>query len=574
MHKLLLQKSKYTYKKNSHIFVVCFFVCILFVPGLAQAQADWRIASFDADITLDSERRMIVTEKITVEYLVDQEKRGIFRIIPTVYRDAYGNRYDTSFELLEVLQNGEDAMYTTFGYDEVEIKIGNPEVYLDAGEYVYSIRYSVEDVVLFAETVDEVYWNVTGVDWEVPIESSSVVLRLPEGASVTETVCYTGVYGSTEQCDISSEGDIVSATASDFMTIGVVLEKGAIRELTQEEKLLRLFAANWGGLLPIPFFFFVYFYWRKHGKDPDMAAIIPEYEPPNNLWAAQVGVLSGQTARKHIIAGMIVQLAVEGYLTLEVVEKKRGGLKDVIFTKVANKDGLDGSLDEYHEELYRAIFRRGDSVNMSSLKEDSKLSEALSVVSKIRKEFNKEQGHLVKGSSRRKITMIIIGLFICAGAIVPGLAFGFFTAIMFMFLGIQTVVLGALMQKPTELGLEMERRAKGFQMYMHTAERYRSQWQEKEGIFEKYLPYAIVFEDTEHWAGVFKEFRPQEIAVAPVWYSGPSAFNFDQFGSSLAGLNSVISKNMTLPTAPSSGSVSSGGGFSGGGFGGGGGRSW
>ena len=48
-------------------------------------------------------------------------------------------------------------------------------------------------------------------------------------------------------------------------------------------------------------------------------------------------------------------------------------------------------------------------------------------------------------------------------------------------------------------GAELLWRIKGFKLYMETAEKYRQQFYEKENIFEKLLPYAMVFGMTEIW---------------------------------------------------------------------------
>jgi len=83
------------------------------------------------------------------------------------------------------------------------------------------LRYTVHNAIrFFAEDSefghkDELYWNVTGNEWEVPIENATATLTLPEGVAPTESAGYTGPAGSTEQAvQIEPSGNAVRFTAT------------------------------------------------------------------------------------------------------------------------------------------------------------------------------------------------------------------------------------------------------------------------------------------------------------------------------------------------------------------------
>lgn len=126
------------------------------------------------------------------------------------------------------------------------------------------------------------------------------------------------------------------------------------------------------------------------------------------------------------------------------------------------------------------------------------------------------------------------------------------------------------MPKRTEKGAETYWHALGFKEYMRTAEKYRMEFQEKENIFERYLPYAIAFGLTHKWAKAFEGIY----TAPPNWYEGNfTAFSTINFVSSLD--RSFSNIGGVLSSRPGgNGSSFSGGGFSGGGGGGGGGGSW
>ena len=131
------------------------------------------------------------------------------------------------------------------------------------------------------------------------------------------------------------------------------------------------------------------------------------------------------------------------------------------------------------------------------------------------------------------------------------------------------------MQKRTEEGHVLFRRIKGFKLYLDKAEKYRQRFLEKENLFEKFLPYAIVFGITREWIKKMKDIYGEKYFATyhPVWFygAGIASFNADSFSEAM---NSV-STNMasTMSSSPSS-SGTGGGGFSGGGGGGGGGGGW
>jgi uncharacterized membrane protein len=131
------------------------------------------------------------------------------------------------------------------------------------------------------------------------------------------------------------------------------------------------------------------------------------------------------------------------------------------------------------------------------------------------------------------------------------------------------------MSRRTEKGAMLEHRIKGFKLYMDTAEKYRQQFNEKENIFEKFLPYAIMFGMTKKWIKTMERVYGEKYFATyhPVWFygAGISNFNVDSLTSSIESLSSGMAS--TMASSPSS-SGSGGGGFSGGGGGGGGGGGW
>src|SRR5688500_628050 len=90
------------------------------------------------------------------------------------------------------------------------------------------LRYRVSNGLRFFDEHDELYWNVTGDEWEVPIESASARVRLPDGASGVRATAFRGTFGSTEQSDVSTDpgGVHVRTTRGLGMREGLTLVVG------------------------------------------------------------------------------------------------------------------------------------------------------------------------------------------------------------------------------------------------------------------------------------------------------------------------------------------------------------
>jgi len=144
--------------------------------------------------------------------------------------------------------------------------------------------------------------------------------------------------------------------------------------------------------------------------------------------------------------------------------------------------------------------------------------------------------------------------------------------ISFLISAIILFIFGILMPSRTQKGAELLLKIEGFKLYMETAERYRQKFNEKENIFEKFLPYAIVFGIVELWIKAMEKIYGQDFYnnYHPVWFYGTSisSFSTSDFNSAMNSLSSSISSS----TGTSSGA--GGGGFAGGGGGGGGGGGW
>ncbi len=201
-----------------------YFFMIMAVP----AQAEEKILSFHSDIKIHPDASLTVTETITVRAENDQIKRGIYRDFPTRYREKFGLIRRVGFNVRRVLRDGEPESFHFEGLPNGKrVYFGQEDVILPPGEYTYTLIYKTDRQLGFFPEFDELYWNVTGNDWNFPIEKASAVVHLPEGVGgkIISIAGYTGLQGAKGQ-DFGKEVEPSAGTVHFFSTRSLALKEG------------------------------------------------------------------------------------------------------------------------------------------------------------------------------------------------------------------------------------------------------------------------------------------------------------------------------------------------------------
>lgn len=565
-------------------------------PLDAQEGRSWRLESFHAEVEVFRSGQMVVTETLRPRF--DGQYNGIFRTIPVEYRTPSGFRYELRLDVEAVTDDaGRELRYERDREGEyVKVKIWVPGA-VDATRTVV-IRYRVHNGLRFFEAdeggdgietaYDELYWNVTGTEWPVPIDRASATVRLPVDVTGIRAHAFTGAYGSVSQdAEVSLEGPRIEAATTrplgfrEGLTVGVAWDAGVVDRPTAVDRTVSLLSANWPLLLPFLAFLLMYRRWQERGKDPEMGSIEPRYEPPASLTPAEVGVVIDNSPDMRDITATLVDLAVRGYVTIEQTEdEKLFGLlsdRDYVFRRERSPSEW-GALEPHEQRLLRAVFGGKESVRLSDLKN----------------KFYKDLPDLKSGLldtlvhhgiyDRRpdKVAGLWVGIGIAVGVfmIVLGLTVGQFFHLSPLAVGIAGVAtalvvigFGVVMPARSRHGVDTLRQVKGFEEFLERVEsdRFKRMITGPE-MFEKFLPFAMALGVESQWATAFADMYREP----PSWYHGGDyrTFNTHVLVSDLGRMSERTQSVMqSAPRSSSSGSSSfgGGGGFSGGGFGGGGG---
>jgi Predicted membrane protein (DUF2207) C-terminal domain/Predicted membrane protein (DUF2207) N-terminal domain len=559
---------------------------------------NFSIQSFDADYYLsrtDSNRsEMNVVEKITVRFLPIGDNHGIERSIPNSY-----NGHTVHFAVVSVKDDTQHNLeYTTYGSNgNTVIRIGDPNK-LVGGIQTYVIDYQLQDVTQQFKDHDEIYWDTNGTDWGETFESLTARLHLDADLAKTfngNYTCYEGVQSATSHC-ISSvvkkdNETVLTFQSSRFLYAGenVTFVAGfkphtfAAYQPTKWERVFPWLLGGWfalGGLVLLYTLAVMVRAWQRYGRSPaGKGTIVPEYIPPKDI-----SVLVSSTILKHKgsdVTAQIIDLAVRHYLKIYETKTKGTWFLNKHSYELELTHKLTGLRSE-EKRLLEIIFGEkpnlGQRVTLEGLK--SNLYKDTTQLEKEVETDARVSGYVADRDAERKRYYTIGGLVLLAGILIlnPGVVLA----------GVAVLCFAANFHPLTEKGVDRRDYLRGLEMYMQLAEAERIRYlQSPQGavktkvdasntkrlvlVYERLLPYAIVFGIEHEWA---KEFAPL-YQQPPDWYVGNwSAFNTGVFVASLS--NFSVASNLTFapPSSSSASGFSTGGGFSGGGGGGGGGGGW
>src|ERR1700739_1647785 len=130
------------------------------------------IRNFYSEIFISKDGSVNVQEDI--EYDFEGELRhGIFREIPYKYQIGIKN-YNLRMDV-EGVTDFDEIPYkykVSRGGGRITVKIGEPDKEV-SGVHEYRIQYIVDGAIVFFKDHDELYWNVTGNEWRIPIKKAS-----------------------------------------------------------------------------------------------------------------------------------------------------------------------------------------------------------------------------------------------------------------------------------------------------------------------------------------------------------------------------------------------------------------
>ena len=557
--------------KKIYISLLLFF--FLFFGHTVYAQETEHIENFEETVHINTDGSIKVVEKIIYDF-GSVERHGIFRDIPTIKTNTEGKQYKMDVKVVSVTdESGSSYKYTQTGNDTIQLKIGDPDSTI-SGRHAYIITYTVKGALTYFSDHDELYWNITGNGWNVPIHSVTTVILLPDTTPLDQikVLCYTGGIGSTEQaCTQETQGSEVRISSTKLLhqaegvTAIVGFPKGIVSIVEPTEvkpfsstllgKLVIIAAIiallGWYIFLPI----WLAFRWWHRGRDPKVPVgqVQAWFDPPRTkqgrfLTSAETGTLIDENANLQEIASLIVNLAQRGYL--KIVEKVKND-----FEFVKTKDyTADSDLLAFEKTFLTKIFEKKEILRLkeAELWQDVETIKDSIYNTLVSEKYFPENPQKVRG---RYMILTVLSLI---SFNIPLL--------------LSSAIFGRLMPRKTLDGVEASNIAKSLRNFLTSQERQLEFQAKNQMFFEKLLPFAIAFGVEKIWADRFKDID----ITPPAWFvsSQTGVFNSQTFAQSLGASMSSFNTAATPKSSSTGHSSGFSGGSSGGGGGGGGGGSW
>src|SRR3979411_3029608 len=186
--------------KNRRILFQYLFRCaalisamVAAVPGPVSAR-ELKIQKFSAEIFVQQDSALNVTETIEANFIGSWH--GLYRSIPVEYVTPQGFNYSLCVGSAGAPDAAGQPLKVESSRDRHYLKW---KIYVDdANDAVRTIvlHYRVTNGLKYFEDHDELYWNVTGDEWDVPIENASAQILLPPGVTGIRALVFTGAMGS------------------------------------------------------------------------------------------------------------------------------------------------------------------------------------------------------------------------------------------------------------------------------------------------------------------------------------------------------------------------------------------
>jgi uncharacterized membrane protein YgcG len=571
------------------LIATLFALLVLAAPAQAEA-----VTSISVNVTVNADTSMRIVETIVYDFGLE-ERHGIYRDLVAYDELASGDRRSYDVSVASVTMDGQPAQWEPLSEGRyLRVKIGDPGRTIQ-GQHTYVIDYTVSNGLRVITAEDaagadmpadvaagdvELYWDLIGTAWEVPIGRASGVVVGP--ATPLAANCFWGTEGSAATCDASVSGSTTTVggiplQAYEGLTASVVFPRSAftaapVETVTAQEIPLGVWTFLGavpiaGAVLIVPGIIAAVL--RRRDKGVDLRADPPQYAPPDDLSPAEMAsAWKGSAAESdpRILVATLLDLTARGWLTMS----SASGLV------VARTPGGTGELREWERGLLDLLVPGDEPIVLEKYDKERTQTWQAAYSSLVTQSEDAGRRNPTGGRPDQRwnplvwvavgcfvlgMISVFVGLGAAAAALLPIAIASFFG------FGIARLITP---RQETQQSAEFLAKVRGLERVLATdPAAARREVAIRMGlppvaVMATMLPFAVVFHLENSWLGAFPDLTPADLAMTG--FGVASMYDLNH----MVDTTNSFAKSATM--APSSGS--SGGGFSGGGGGGGGGGSW
>ncbi|QBE47431.1 DUF2207 domain-containing protein [Leucobacter triazinivorans] len=569
----------------------------------APAAADVSDFSYDSwhveyRIGTDAEGRAIaeVTETLTARFPDTDQNRGLVRGLPIDYEGASTDPRD--FTVTD--EAGDPVPFEIEREDGFVAVLTGDDRYMH-GVQTYVIGYTLSDVILARDdgAADEFYWDLTDFEHLQPIDAFTAEISFSEDLAEQlngDARCYFGAPNSTAECAIERDGAVFRVStpglgAREGVTAAIGLHAGSVVQPPQRLPnfaldVLPYFVA--GAALLVTASGAVAVASLRRRRRTARGTVIAQYDVPAQLPPLIAAPIAGVSAGP--VPAEIVHLAIAGALRIEDGEPEQGLFGPKPAQPVLRVLDAQRAADPLDRQTMQSLFPSLEAGTAFELpKKSESFGKRMTALGSAGSAQALERGYFTKEHSplARLLGLVGLGLLaVLAILVVFGIALRSSpTAFVCIVIGAVALVLAIVSAAKhrvyTTVGAEWREYLEGVRLFIRVAEADRIQMlQSYQGaerrqdgtvdvihLYEKLLPYAMLFGMEKEWSRVLTVRYQEQQGYVPLWYPAVVAHGLGSLDSTLSSFTSSLSSSVSYTSSSSGGS--SGGGFSGGGGGGG-----
>ncbi len=253
--------------------------------------------------------------------------------------------------------------------------------------------------------------------------------------------------------------------------------------------------------------------------------IAVSFSPPDGVTAGIIGTLTDGRADVRDVTAALLDLAVRGALDIKGIPGSKPGGKPDWELRALNLNGWEA----WEEALLHGLFAGRPTVLMSQLTQ-GRFGQAMREAQIQLYRGVVREGFYRQHPRAKNLRLALVGYAVAVLGLVLlgylglrwaawGSSLGWIGGGLVMAGGVVLAATGRGRTPRTALGTAKRIQALGFKEYLATAETDQIRFDEALDIFSRYLPYAIAFGVTDHWAKVFGEVarRAHRDGVALAW---------------------------------------------------------
>ncbi len=519
-----------TIRRNSVIqarpLILLAFPFLLLWPMAAWGQRSYgEIADFHVTVDVAADGSAVIIE--TWQLASPPAKPGTFRRrLPNTMAGPQGSRSTVYLDLIGVSDDQNRPLkYSRDRWNDELTIMPSP---VDPGRAAtLQISYLVHNFVRSFPDHDEIYWDLTAGK-AYAIERASAMVMLPDAAAgnlraqafltgATRDVAVAQVQGSSVQIDPARP--LPPRTG---LLVNIFVPPGIFRPSSWPARAWWFLSAN--PIVLLPLLTLVVMLGFRSLKQRAPTVITTEYEPPPGLTPAEAGMLVDDRFDPRDVTATLVDLAVRGYLRIEVDPESTPEHRDYILRLLKGREQWSG-LASHEEAMIFNIFYGGQWTKLSSLRLRFSIAIPAMQTGVLNALIDKGLYRMNPGTAQRVRMAAIgaLGLLLALAApwlplfrspLAALIAFALSAAVVYFF--------GLRVSPKTLKGVQVCSEIEGFREFLNRVDRDRLERVSPQQ-FERYLPYAMALGVEHHWAQTFAGITTE----VPDWFQSAAGGTFD-----------------------------------------------